>query len=137
MGSYRRDNSYHLWLVRAGQLSDIGKNTQREQEREESAKQQKQAAKQKQEARRQAKSERNSSSSSRSGGFHMYADMPKRGFGNSSIHWQASCDEGGNGVVSIQDSTPNIYCWESNDKDSSQGCEAAIGAEAAMRKACQ
>lgn len=75
--------------------------------------------------------------SARSGGFKMYADMPHRGLGNSSTYWQASCDVGGYGAVHTEDSSPNLYCWESHDKNSSWGCEVGIGAEAAMRKACK
>lgn len=77
-------------------------------------------------------------SSVRSGGFRMYVNSPYRDkFGNSSTIWQASCDEGGDGVVTMEDSSPNFYCWSSHDKNSAHGCEAGIGAEAAMRNACR
>lgn len=123
----RRDNSFNVRLVHAGQLSDIGKEAQRRDVQEI-----------RKEAQRQAQSERNSSvSSAHSGGFHMYNNMPTRGLVNIDTYWQASCDEGGYGTVNMPDSSPNFYCWQSHDKSSSSGCEAGIGAEAAMRNACR
>lgn len=77
-----------------------------------------------------------SNSSSRSGDFSVWPNMPKNE--GSRNMWQASCTDGGYAWVNVQHDQPNVYCWGGGGfNGAGAGCDAGIGVEAALAKACR
>lgn len=75
-------------------------------------------------------------SSPRSGEFSIWPNMPKDE-GSRNI-WQANCADGGYAWVNVQHDQPNVFCWGGGGFSGSTGsCDAGIGVEAALRKACR
>lgn len=71
----------------------------------------------------------------RSGSFQIHSTSPQRK--NNSVHWTASCDEGGSGGAYVTNAAPNVYCWNGTGFAGADGrCTPGIGVEAALRKAC-
>lgn len=75
-------------------------------------------------------------SSSRNGDFSIWPNMPKDE--GSRNMWQANCADGGYAWVNVQHDQPNVFCWGGGGFSGSTGsCDAGIGVEAALRKACR
>lgn len=71
----------------------------------------------------------------RGGGFSLWPNAPKNE-GNYNT-WQASCGDGGYAWVNVKHNEPNVYCWGAGGFSGARGgCDANIGIEASLRKAC-
>ena len=70
-----------------------------------------------------------------SGAFKMFAGMPQDK-GNF-LYYGATCVEGGWAFVNVQKDNLNFYCYSAGGGSSGRSsCEAGIGVEAGLRKAC-